>query len=377
MLDEQLLRKRVITNSVDVFVTLALISLFVYFSLRILSPFISILLWAGIMAVALYPVFVALRDRIGGRASLAATIMVLIGLCLLFGPAWLIVQSILDTVGPLASQLKGDEFSVPPPNEAVKDWPLIGNWLYKTWAQASINLQQTAAHFAPQLANVATFLLKAGGGLAGGVLQFALSIAVAGVLLRYAEPLTNGCNTLANRVASERGRALVQMAGATVRNVSRGVLGVAIIQGGLASVGIFAIGMPFAGFVSALCIAGSIVQVPFLVIVPAIIYVWAVEPTVPALLFTVYMIPVLLSDNVLKPILMARGLETPMIVIFIGVIGGTILSGLLGLFIGPVVLAVFYKMIIVWVSSIEELPETVPDGADIGDPQESANESES
>jgi predicted PurR-regulated permease PerM len=365
MLEQQLVKKRVLAISTDVFITLALVTLFVYLSIWIFSPFISVLLWAVILAVALHPAFLLLRRKFGGKTGWAATIIALLGLALLLGPSAIIVESVIDTLGPLATALKNEEFSVPPPNEAVKDWPLVGNWIYGVWTKASTNFKDTAVHFAPQLKGLATFLLSTTAGLAGGILQFALSIVAAAIILSNADSLSKACVRIANRVADERGRAMVKMVGATIYNVSRGVLGVAVIQGGLATIGIFAVGLPFAGVVSALTVASTIIQVPLLVIVPTIIYVWSAEPTLTATIFTIYMIPVLFSDNFLKPILMARGLETPMIVIFIGVIGGTIASGLLGLFIGPVVLAVFHKLVKEWVSSMDDAPapENAPENA--------------
>lgn len=342
--------RRVIHLSVDVYVTLALITLFAYLSLQIMSPFISVLLWAIVLSVAIHPLFEKLSGAVGGRNGLAALIVALIALMILLLPAFFVAESMLDTLGKWARVLRAGDVTVPPPSEAVKSWPLIGGRVFEFWSAASSDLQSTLQHFAPQLEKAALVMLGAGAGLVGGVLQFALAIIFASMFLNYAGPLTNSLQLVASRVASERGRTLLAMAGATIRNVSRGILGVAVIQGGLASIGILAAGLPFAGFLAAATIAACTVQVPILVIVPTIIYAWSAKTTTVALIYTIYMVPVLLSDNVLKPILMARGLETPMVVILIGVIGGTITSGLMGLFIGPVILALFYKMIITWVS---------------------------
>ncbi|MEM9682732.1 MAG: AI-2E family transporter [Pseudomonadota bacterium] len=356
-MDERTLKQRVMSNSVDVFITLAVVTLFVYLSFQIFQPFVSVLLWATIMAIGLQPAFRWLRGKVGGKSGIAAALIAVIGLIILLWPAGIVVESVLDTVGPLATKLQQDELVIPPPDASVKAWPIVGGWIYENWMHASTDLADTALHFAPQLQSVAAFLLQTGAGLASGILQFALSILIAAVILTYTEPLSNACFQIANRIGGDRGKTLLSMAGATILNVCRGVLGVAIIQGGLATIGIFAVGFPLAGIVAALAVASSIIQVPLLVIVPTIIYVWAVEPTLTAVLYTAYMVPVLLSDNLLKPILMARGLETPMIIILIGVIGGTISSGLLGLFIGPVVLAVFHKMVTVWVSSMDSAEE--------------------
>lgn len=346
-------KQKIITYSVDVYITLGLITLFAYYSLQLISPFISVLLWAIILAVAIHPLYEGLRVKIGGKGGLASLLIGLIGLTILLVPAVLVAQSMLETLGDLSGRLREGDFEVPPPPDSIEDWPLIGGKLYAIWSSAHDDLRATLAPYAPQIERTALSMLEAGAGIAIGVLQFALSIIFAAVFLSFSEALSGTLSTLANRIASERGRSFVSMAGATIRNVSRGILGVAVIQGGLASIGILAAGLPFAGFLAALTVAACIVQVPILVIVPTIIYVWSADTTLVAILYTAFMVPVLLSDNVLKPVLMARGLETPMVVILIGVIGGTVSAGIVGLFIGPVVLALFYKMIEIWVGSLK------------------------
>ncbi|MBK0400961.1 AI-2E family transporter [Limibaculum sp. M0105] len=347
-------RQRVLRYSVDIFVTLGLISLFAWLSIRLISPFVPILIWALILAVALHPVFVWLRDRLGGRRGMAATALALLGLVLLISPTVLIVDSIIGSTLELADRLGKERLEIPPADPTVRDWPLVGNTVYRLWDGAHADLEKTAEQFAPQIKEFGVFLLGSGAGLARGVIEFALSVIFAAALLSYSEPLGAVSDRLASRIASTRGRLFLETAIATIRNVSRGVIGVAIIQGGLATIGIVAVGIPFAGLVAALTVGAAIIQFPMIAILPTIIYVWSVEATTTALLFTVYMIPVMLCDNVLKPVLMARGLTTPMVVILIGVVGGTLSSGLTGLFIGPVILAMFYEMMKVWIASMDE-----------------------
>ncbi|MDT8343255.1 MAG: AI-2E family transporter [Thermohalobaculum sp.] len=348
--------QRVIRYSVDIYVTLGLISFFAWLSIRLLSPFLSILLWAMVLAVALHPVFVWLRDRMGGRSALAATAIAILGVVLLIGPTVVIVDSIIGSTINLANRLGVEAVQLPTPDPSVQDWPIIGNTVFRLWQGAHADLATTAEHFAPQLRDLGAFLLSTGAGLARGVLEFALSVIFAAVMLGHAAALGRLSERMASRVASTRGRMFVETATATIRNVSRGVIGVAIIQGGLAAAGMMVVGLPFAGLLAAVAVGAAIVQIPALAILPTVIYVWTAEPTVTALLYTLYMVPVMLCDNVLKPILMARGLTTPMVVILIGVIGGTLDSGLVGLFVGPVILAVFYEMVKVWVASIEAAP---------------------
>ncbi|MBT6203662.1 MAG: AI-2E family transporter [Alphaproteobacteria bacterium] len=344
--------------SVDVLVTLAPVGLFAYLSMQLVMPFLTILAWSAILAISLYPVFRKMQGWLGGRASLAALAFSLIGLLILLVPTYLVGDSLVGSLVDLSNDLRDGNVSLPPPDEAVKDWPLIGDKVYGAWHSASTNLAAMLEKFAPELQHLSVVFLKIATGLVVGVLQFALSIVFAAVFMYNAASLCFLCERIAVRISASQGVHYVKMASATIRNVARGVVGVAIIQGGLASIGYFVAGFPLAGFVSAVTFLASIVQAPPLVMIPAIIYMWSAESTTTALIFTAYMLPVMFCDNILKPILMARGLETPMIVILIGVIGGTLSGGLLGLFIGPVVLALFYKMIQIW-TGIDKAPEPV------------------
>lgn len=339
----------VVSHAVDIYVALAVLTLLGYLAVSMLAPFLSILLWAIIMSVGIYPVFLWLVAKTGGRSGLSATLIAVLFLTLLLGPTMLIVESIMRSASDVADFLKAEDLSVPPPKPSVQEIPLIGGWIFETWSSAHNNLKTTLAQYAEEIKSLGGRLLSTAGGLVGGVLQFALSIIFAALFLVYADPLGKVSNTLADRVSGSRGAQFVSMAASTIQNVSRGVLGVALIQGGLGSLGIFVADLPFAGVLSVLLVASTIIQVPPLVIIPLIIYSWTSMDTLGAGLFTAYMLPVLFSDNVLKPILMARGLSTPMVVIFIGVIGGTLSGGLLGLFIGPVILAVVYELILVWI----------------------------
>ncbi|MEM1315309.1 MAG: AI-2E family transporter [Pseudomonadota bacterium] len=346
---------RVIRLSVDVFVTLVVIVAFGWFSMSIVAPFVPILLWSIVLAVALHPLYLGLVAKLGGREGRAALIMGLVGVLLLLVPAGMIGGSVIESLGELARRLVDDQIAVPAPSEAVKDWFLIGEPLYNLWSSSHADLERTIAHFGPQLREAAGSALAAGAGVAGGVLQFALSIVFAAVFLRFWQPLAEAVGNLAGRAASQRGRLMLRMSALTIQSVSRGVLGVAVIQGFLGGLGVIVMGLPFAGFIAAALIMLCIVQLPPLGFLPVIGLAWYLEPGVGATIFTIYMIAVMFIDNVLKPMLLGRGLTTPMPVILIGVIGGTFTSGLLGLFIGPVILAIFWEMMRVWSSDSDDM----------------------
>lgn len=347
-------RNEISVLAVDTAVLIALIAFLGYLVISLLQPFATILLWAVILAVALYPAFSWLEARLGGRGGLAATILSLGLLALVVGPAVLLGGSAVDSLRSIAASLSEETFAIPPPSETVKSWPLVGERLYQAWASAAEHLGDTLVRFAPQLGTLGTKVLGFAAGLVGGVLQFVLSIIFAGLMLRSADTLSATTRTIARRLTTRRGDVLVGMAAATIRNVSRGVIGVAILQAILAAIGLVVAEVPAAELIAIGVLVLAIIQIgPNILLIPVIIWVWTAMPTTTAVLFTVYMVPVMLFDNFLKPMLMARGLDTPMIVIFIGVIGGTLSYGLPGVFIGPVVLAVFYDLVTNWVSSAD------------------------
>ncbi|MEM8791584.1 MAG: AI-2E family transporter [Pseudomonadota bacterium] len=352
-MDQSQEEKLVIRRSVDIYVSLALITLLGYLAIDLILPFVSILLWSVILSVGTYPAYAVLAKWLGGRSSLAAAVIAVLLLSILLLPMILIAQSIVDSVATIAERVANDDLSVPPPNASVAEWPLIGEELHALWSRAYLNLESVLQQFAPQLKSAAGSAISIGTSLLFGLLQFAMAIVFAAALLIYTEPLSEASGIVARRVAKTRGAEFLRMASATIRTVSRGLIGIAIAQGGAASIGFFVAGFPLAGVLSVLVIGAALVQFPALVIIPSIIYAWSEMTTGGALIFTAYMLPVLLLDNILKPVLMARGLTTPMIVIFIGVLGGTLSAGLLGLFTGPVILAVVYEMIQIWVRSID------------------------
>jgi predicted PurR-regulated permease PerM len=342
-----------VKQSIDVYITLALISLFAYVSFTFVAPFISIILWAAILAVAINPLYLKLTGALFESNKLASIFISLLGVLFLLVPTYIIVQSAFESSKELLDGLKDGSVTIPPPRETIKDWPLIGSKLYSFWNEAYMNLQDTLSAYQELLKELASKLFNFTKALLGGVLQFTLSIIVASMFLAFAQPLSGTLKKVAKRLDGKQGESFVDMSVSTIRNVSKGVLGIAVMQGILAYIGFFFVGLPLAGIWGAATIALSMIQLPMLVMIPAIIYVWGAKTTMAALIFTAYMIPVMLSDNILKPIVMAKGLATPMFIIFMGVIGGTMSLGMLGLFIGPVILAIFYELVRLWIGEAD------------------------
>jgi predicted PurR-regulated permease PerM len=342
-------------------IRIGLVMLLVVWCFNIVKPFMLLVLWGAIIAVAVYPLFMKFQSLLGGRQKLAATLMVLIALAMLITPTIMLSESVIDNSEALAKQMQEGAFTIPPPSEKVRSWPLVGGQLYETWRLAYTNLGEVFNKFAPHLAGLAKKALSAAAGAGIVVLQFIVSIIIAGVLLIYAQSSLHAVGRVTVRLMGERGgKNIAEMAGATIRSVAQGVLGVAVIQAVLAGIGLFVMGVPYAGLWTLLVLVLAIVQLPtILVLGPIIVYVFYVAATLPAVIFLIWSLLVGVSDSFLKPLLLGRGLDIPMPVILLGAIGGMLLSGIIGLFVGAVVLAVGYKLFLVWLSEGVEPAEEV------------------
>lgn len=337
-------------RTLDTAIRIGLVALLLLWSFNIVRPFILPTLWGAIIAVAIYPIFLKLQHWLGDREKLAATLITLAALAILVTPAAMLSDSIINNSEKLSTHLQDGTLSIPPPSDEVKKWPLIGERVHTTWRQAFTNLGSVLERFKPQLKEAGAWLLKSAAGAGGMFLQFVVSIIIAGVLLVYAKSGVRIIELIAARLLGPTGgKDVAELAGATIRSVAQGVLGVAVIQSILAAIGLILMGVPYAGFWALLVLLLAIMQLPpLLVLGPIIIYVFTTAATVPAVIFTVWSIMVSVSDSFLKPLFLGRGMEIPMLVILLGAIGGMLLSGIIGLFVGAVVLAVTYTLFKAW-----------------------------
>ena len=353
--DDKLFQSRML----DAAIRISLLALLVLWCFNIIKPFIMPLLWGAIMAVAIYPLFVKAQVRLGGREKLAATLITLVALAILIIPAVMLSESLISGTQNISEEYQAGTLTVPPPSEKVKDWPLIGEELHSAWTLASSNLEAAFVKFKPQVEAFGKWFLSSAAGIGAGVLMFVISIIIAGVFLVFARSGSQALETVIGRVIGEKeGREFVDMSGATIRSVAQGVLGVALIQTILGGVGMLAIGVPYAGVWALLILFMAIIQLPPLLILgPIIVYVFSVEPTVPAVIFMIWSLIVSASDAFLKPLFLGRGMDIPMPVILLGAIGGMILSGIVGLFVGAVVLAVGYTLFMAWLDNDKQNAE--------------------
>jgi predicted PurR-regulated permease PerM len=240
---------------------------------------------------------------------------------------------------------------IPSPPEAIRTWPVIGDKVYELWQLASTNFRELLIEAAPQLKPLGGRLLNAVGSMGINLLKFIFAAVISGFLLIPGPALVEASKNILVHVAGPRGQDFVKLAGATIRNVSRGIIGIAILQALLAGIGLLVAGFPAAGLFSFLVLLLGILQIgPSIILVPLIVWSWFRMHTADAILFTAYMVPVNLLDNLLRPLL-AKGLSTPMPVILIGVLGGTLAHGLIGLFVGPIVLSIAWQLVLVWMRS--------------------------
>lgn len=316
----------------------------------IIKPFVTPILWGSIIAIAAFPLVKWLEPKLGGRRGLAATLISLLFILALVIPTWSMMDATVGVLKEAHVALEGGTLHVPPPNAKVQDWPLVGERVFKAWSGASRDLEAFVQANATQLKELAGSLLKRVGGSLVGGLVFIAAIIIAGGFMTFAD----GCGAAAHRFfirvgGLTPGGEWAPLVVATVRSVLQGVVGVAIIQTILVAIGLFVAGIPGAPVWTVVVLFLAIAQLPALILlVPIMVYVFSTADTTTAVIFTVYQLAAGASDNILKPILMGRGLDIPMPVILIGAIGGMIMSGIIGLFAGAVILSIFYKLLQLW-----------------------------
>ncbi len=353
-----------VNRAVEAAIRVGVLLILVIWSFQIVEPFVIPTLWGAIIAVAVYPTYASLAAKLGGRHKLTATLFTLLALVILIAPAWKFFGVTVEGVRNVAAALDEGTLSVPPPPESVGDWPLVGERIESTWTAASENLEATLRRFTPQLRALGVWALSSVAGLGMAVVQFVISILIAGVFLVNAASAAGAVRAVATRLTGARGVEFAMLAEKTTRSVAQGVLGVAVIQALLSAIGMVVAGVPGATIWALLVLIAAVMQLPPLVILgPVMIYVFSTAGTVTAVLFLIWGIFVSVSDAFLKPMLLGRGVDVPMLVILLGAIGGMMASGIIGLFVGAVVLALGYQLFQAWLGATSPT-----DGQDLATP---------
>jgi predicted PurR-regulated permease PerM len=331
---------------IQIAIRLGLLAFMIYWSFILLRPFIPILVWSVVLAVALYPAYEWLSAHLGHRPQTAAVIITIVVLAVFLGPATWLGLGLVDGLRSISDQLTSGDLKIPSPPDGVRDWPVIGAPLYEIWQTASTNLAAAFRQVAPHLKPLAGPILMIAGSAGTGTLKFIASVLIAGFLFPSGPKHVAAVRTMVARIVPQRSADFLALAGATIRTVAQGVIGIAVLQSLLAGVGLKIAGVPHAGVLAFAVLVLGIVQIGS---APILLPVWTVKDAGSAVLITIYLVLVGISDNVLRPLLMGRGLSTPVLVIFIGALGGTLAHGIVGLFVGPIILSVAWELLMAWI----------------------------
>jgi predicted PurR-regulated permease PerM len=316
-------------NTIDNAIHIGLIALLAAWCLYIALPFIGPVLWGIIIAVGSYPLYQWMQKKLGLSNGWTATLFTTLMLVVLITPTVMLSEALMSEAHVISQDLKEGSLVIPPPPEAVADLPIVGKDLSIFWTKVSEDPKATLGEMEPQLKEFAKWSVKEGG--------------------RHA------AETIFSRFVGGRGKEMTDLSRDTVTSVVNGILGIAIIQTLLAGMGFIVMDIPGAGALALVCLVLAIVQIDILIIlIPLSLYMFNVTDTGPAIAFLIWNIMVGLMNNVLKPILLARGVEAPMAIIFIGAIGGLIAHGIIGLFVGAVVFVLGYTLFMFWLNEEKE-----------------------
>jgi predicted PurR-regulated permease PerM len=345
--------KQTIGNLVELLLPLLLVALLIALCIQLLLPFVGLLLWTIILAICFHPVHARLMRRGMSRRMSAIIIGTFLSLFILIPTAIAAIGAATSVPG-LISRLQSGNEQIRPPPASLESVPLIGKKAFAAWSEASTDFPAFAKAHAPQVASFSKWLLGQAGGTFVAILMLVLAVIFAAITLAYSDRARDFMLSIFARITGsrDRGEHYMSVIGATVRSVANGVIGVAFVQALLCGIGFFVIGVPGAALLSVVAMVLGVLQVPVvLVTLPAIVWAFGAKTATVAIIFTIWEIIAGLSDAALKPMLIGHGLEVPMPVILLGVIGGVMAYGLVGLFIGAVLLAVGYVLFREWLDA--------------------------
>ena len=335
------------SRNIHTFLRISFVALLIYLSYFVLKPFLLIITWSIIIAVSIYPIHQKLVKVFKGKEKLSAILITLLGVTLIAVPSIFLLEQTLDSVENLREKYQAGEQLVPPPAKDVTKWPVVGESAYKAWKEASTNIEAAIKTFEPQLKVFMPKFIHMLTGIGGMVLLTLAAIIIAGVLLVEVEPSEKAIQKIFYYLIGQNGKEFTTLVVLTIRSVVQGILAIAITQALLAGLLMVYYGVPGAGLWALLVLFLAILQLPpAIVMLPVAIYMFSVLSTSQAIIFLILAMIVAVADAVLKPIFLGRGVDVPMLVVLLGAIGGVLVMGLLGLFIGAVVLAVAYKVFV-------------------------------
>jgi predicted PurR-regulated permease PerM len=339
----------------DVLIRASLIGLLAVLCYQIFSPFLTLMVWSIILAVTLYPLHQWLAGKVSRKQWLASIILVIVGLVLIITPMAVLMNSFADSVRHFIGAVQQNTLTIPAPREGVEKWPLVGKQVHDVWSRAHADLPEFVRSMQPKIGELAQRAVAIVASIGSGLLLFIVSFVIASILMAYGESGAHGSRAIFVRVAgASAGEGLTKLSTATIRAVALGVVGVAFIQATLIGLALLLAGVPAAGVLSAIALVLGIAQVPALIVtVPVIIYIWSSGDygTAAAITHTIILLLTGMADNILKPLMLGRGVDAPMPVVLLGALGGMATGGILGMFVGATLLALGYQIFMGWIAT--------------------------
>jgi predicted PurR-regulated permease PerM len=326
-------------------------------SFWIVRPFLIALIWATMIVVATWPLLILLQRRLGGRRGLAIVAMVIVMLLVFMLPFWVAISTLAeysDQVGSWTKSLK--DAAIPPPPALVERIPAVGSKISTAWQDAANEgWGPLIARLQPYVVQTLKWLAAEAGTIGMLIVQFLLTIVIAAVLYANGETAASGVRRFGRRLAGARGEQSLRLAGQAIRGIALGVVVTALVQSLLGGMGLAAARVPFAGVLTVAMLMLCLAQIgPLVVLVPAVVWTFWTGDHVWGIALLIWSVGVGTLDNFLRPFLIKKGADLPLLLIFAGVIGGLVSFGLLGIFVGPVVLAVTFRLFEAWVNEVDD-----------------------
>ena len=347
------IEQRMKSDLLEVLIRAGLLAVMVVLCYTVFSPFLHLTVWAVILAVALYPFHQAVARGVRGRQGLASTLILILAAVLIIAPTALLMGLFGDSVQQFIQNVRSNTLKIPEPRPGIAAWPFIGEKIYEAWALAHSDLPALIQSLQPKVGDLARTALGFVASIGGALLQLIAALIVAGIIMAYGAAAIRGSRAIFVRIVGPgRAASFASLSTATIRAVALGVIGIAVIQAILIGLALFVAQVPLAGVAAAIMLVIGIAQVPaLLVTLPAIAYIWMSGQygTVAAVGYTILLVLAGMADNVLKPLLLGRGVDAPMPVVLLGALGGMAAAGIVGMFVGAVLLALGYQIFMQWV----------------------------
>jgi predicted PurR-regulated permease PerM len=341
-----------VKRSIEISIRLIIFFITMGWCYVILRPFINAVFGGIILAVALYPIFIFFRKHTKLSDIWNAVLITILSLLILIVPSYLLLISLIDEIQVIVADVQNNNLSIPSVPSWVEGWPIIGEPIEDAWLLASKNMSLLYLKYESQFHSVGSWLFGIATDFSIGIFHLLASIILSGILLAHSKASSKLVHKFFLRIAGSNGDEFAHIAERTIQNVTKGIIGAAVIESALAGIGMAIAGVPLVGVWTMGCLILCIVQIGFIpIVLPVVIYMFYNADPVIAILLAIWMIFAYLLEYYLKPLLLGKGAPVPMPVIFIGVIGGFIAAGFIGMFIGAVVFSIIYKLSLIWLES--------------------------